>query len=106
MPGYRGPRRRLQRPAGNCCAASTPPPLGAAPLRRGHPACATKGGSTLQTRSPEILDSMSSHARRDRKIVAVGDLLGVGAGVSPTLKIFAPTASSTRALRTRKRLTP
>jgi len=25
---------------------------------------------------------------------------------SPTLKIFAPTASSTRALRTRKRLTP
>ena len=29
-----------------------------------------------------------------------------GGGVSPTLKIFTPTASSTRALRTRKRLGP
>jgi hypothetical protein len=51
-------------------------------------------------------DRPSTPARRDRNIVAVGYLLGVGAGVSPTLKIFAPTASSTRAFRTRKRLTP
>ena len=31
---------------------------------------------------------------------------GAGADISPTLNIFAPTASSTRALRTRKRLGP
>ena len=33
-------------------------------------------------------------------------LSGVGAGGSPTLKIFVPTASSIHSLRTRKRLKP
>jgi hypothetical protein len=58
----------------------------------------------------QLFSMVATRAQRERVEQALGTTLGqgfaAGAVTSPTLKIFAPTASSARASRIRNMLTP
>jgi len=63
-------------------------------------------GTTSASSAAATTVQRDQHLEVGQDIALLGYLFGVGAGGSPGLKIFAPIASSTRALRSRKRLTP